>query len=168
MRVNREKTEYLRVAANAEEQREGAAVVRRVEEFMYLGSTVQADGGSEKEVVKRIQAGWGAWKKITELMCDRRVPEMVKGRMYKTTMRPTMMYGREAVAGTRKQEEKMQVAETKMLRWSLGLKSNDRIRDERVRKRVAVGELRVKRGQVEVTTTEQYDITCNIEDDTGE
>ncbi|XP_042874207.1 uncharacterized protein LOC122254548 [Penaeus japonicus] len=52
---------------------------------------------------------------------QRRVQEMGKGRMYMTTMRPTMMYLREAVAVTKKQEENMQVAETKMLSWSLGL-----------------------------------------------
>ncbi|XP_042876173.1 uncharacterized protein LOC122255882 [Penaeus japonicus] len=122
LRVSREKTEYLRVAVNAEEQREGAAMlsqgemVRRVEEFKYLGLTVQADGGSEKEVAKRIRAGWGAWKMITGLTCGRRVPEMVNGRMCKTMERPAMMFGMEAVAVNRKQEEKMQEAETKMLR----------------------------------------------------
>ncbi|XP_042873244.1 uncharacterized protein LOC122253897 [Penaeus japonicus] len=135
-RVSREKTEFLRIAANGEEQREGAArlmqgeMVRGVEEFKYLRLTVQADGGSKKEVAKRIQAGWGAWKKITGLMCDRKVPEMARERMYKTMVRPTMMYGMDAMAITRKQE-KMQVAETKMLRWSLGLTLKDNIRNER-------------------------------------
>ena len=58
--------------------------LKQVDEFKYLGSTVQQSGGSEREVAKRIQAGWAAWRKITGVMCDRRVPVKVKGRMYKT------------------------------------------------------------------------------------
>ncbi|XP_047494039.1 uncharacterized protein LOC125042450 [Penaeus chinensis] len=59
---------------------------------------VKADGGSEREVTKRIRAGWGAWQKITGVMCDRKVSDTVKGRMYRTMVRPAMMHGMEAVA----------------------------------------------------------------------
>ena len=45
----------------------------------------------------------------------------MKGRVYKTMVRAAMLYGMEAVTVTKGQEEKMQVAEVKMLRWSLGL-----------------------------------------------
>ena len=71
MRVSRKKMEYLCL----EIQKEAGMVkmqgeeLNRVEEFKYLGSTVQADGGAEKEVVKRVQAGWRAWKKVTGIMC---------------------------------------------------------------------------------------------------
>ncbi|XP_063603267.1 uncharacterized protein LOC134779196 [Penaeus indicus] len=104
---------------------------------------VQEDGGSDKEVTKRIQAGWGAWK-ITGVMCDKNVPEKVKGRLYKTLVRPAMMYGMETVAVTKVQEERMQVAEMKMLRWSLGLTIMDKVRNETIRERVQVGELKKK------------------------
>ena len=32
--------------------------VSRVKGFMYLGSTVQESGSCEREVKKRVQAGW--------------------------------------------------------------------------------------------------------------
>ncbi|XP_063589593.1 uncharacterized protein LOC134766589 [Penaeus indicus] len=94
--------------------------LNRVQQFKYLGSTVQSDGGSDKEVETRIQAGWTAWRKITGVLCDRKVPEELKGRLYKTMVRPAMLYGMEAVAVTRDQEKKMKVAEMKMLRFALG------------------------------------------------
>ena len=50
----------------------------------------------------------------------------------------------ETVAATKGQVDKMQVAEMKLLRWSLGLTRLDRIRNETVRKRVRVGELKEK------------------------
>ena len=40
------------------------AVVKHVEELKYVGSTIQADGGMHREIAKRIEAGWGAWKRI--------------------------------------------------------------------------------------------------------
>ncbi|KAK3515930.1 hypothetical protein QTP86_004742, partial [Hemibagrus guttatus] len=65
MKVSCSKTEYMCV-----NEREGSGTVRlqgeevkKVQEFKYLGSTVQSNGESWKEVKKRVQAGQGdpAW-----------------------------------------------------------------------------------------------------------
>ena len=45
-------------------------ILNRVQEFKHLGSTVQSDGALDKEVSKRIQAGWNAWRKMTGVLCD--------------------------------------------------------------------------------------------------
>ena len=92
-------------------------------------------------VVKRVQAGWRAWKKVTGIICDRTVPDKIKGRLYKVMVRPAMLYGMEAVAVTKAQERKMEVAEMKMLRLSIGKTRLDRIRNEEVRRRLGVVEL---------------------------
>ena len=44
-----------------------------------------------------------------------------KGKVYKTVVRPAMMYGLETVPLTKKQEAELAVAELKMLRFSLGV-----------------------------------------------
>ena len=49
--------------------------VKRVNEFKYLRSTVQEDGGSGREMARMIQAGWGAYKRTPGIMCKKRVPE---------------------------------------------------------------------------------------------
>ena len=90
---------------------------------------------------KRIQAGWGAWRKVTGIMCDRKVPAAVKGRMYKTMIRPAMLYGMETVAVTKGLERKIEVPEMKMLRFSLRKTRLDRIENAVIRGRVKVGEL---------------------------
>ena len=65
MRVSRQKTEYLKLRAGDRQDERTVAmqgeVVIQVEEFKYLGSAIQADGGIYREIAKRIQAGWGAW-----------------------------------------------------------------------------------------------------------
>ena len=137
MRVSMEKTEYLCLGGKEDQVHMEGSQLKRVEDFKYLGLTVQMDG----KVAKRIQAGWGAWRKVTGIMCDRKVPAAVKGRMCKTMIRPAMLYGMEAVAVTKGQERKMEVAEMKILRFSLGKMRLDRIDNAVIREKVKVGEL---------------------------
>ena len=49
--------------------------VPRVKEFKYLGSTVQESGSCERKVKKRVQAGWNGWRRVSGVICDRRLPE---------------------------------------------------------------------------------------------
>ena len=61
--------------------------------------------------------------------------------MYKSVLRPTMLYGMETVAVTEKQVEKMKVAELKMVRWALGLTRKNKIRNEYVRGTAKIAKL---------------------------
>ena len=95
LKVSRQKTEYLCMGepgTTGGVWMEGERL-KEAKEFKYLGSTVQQSGDSDKEVIKRIQAGWAAWRRITGVMCNRHVPGKVKGRMFKTMVRPAMLYG---------------------------------------------------------------------------
>ena len=109
--------------------------VAKVEDFKYLGSTVQSNGECGREVKKRVQAGWNGWRRMSGVICDRRVPARVKGKVYKVAVRPAMLYGLETVtvALTKRQEAEMKVAELKMLRFSLGVTRMDKIRNECIR-----------------------------------
>ena len=78
------------------------------------------------------------------MLCDKRVPGKVKGKTYKTIVRPAMLYDMETVAMTKRQERKMEVAEMKMLRFSLGVTRVDRLRNEEIRERLGVTELGAK------------------------
>ena len=101
--------------------------------FKYLGSTVSNDGRCEEEVRRRIQAGWMSWRKVSGVLCDRKLSAKVKGKIYKSVVRPAMLYGMETVAVTERQMGKMEVAELKMVRWALGVTRKDKIRNEYVR-----------------------------------
>ena len=83
----------------------------------YLRSTVQSNGECGREVKKRVQAGWNGWRRMSGVICDRRVPARVTGKVYKVAVRPAMVYGLETVALTKRQEAEMEVAELKMLRF---------------------------------------------------
>ena len=83
---------------------------------------------------KRVQAGWNGGEECQDrVICVRRVPARMKGKVYKVALRPAMLYGLETVALTRRQEADMEVAELKMLRFSLGVTRLDKIRNEYIR-----------------------------------
>ncbi|KAK3564765.1 hypothetical protein QTP86_025281 [Hemibagrus guttatus] len=124
MKVSRSKTEYMCV-----NEREGSGTVRlqgeevkKVQEFKYLGSTVQSNGECGKEVKKRVQAGWNGWRKVWGVLCERKISARIKGKVYRTVVRAAMLYGLETVSLRKRQESELEVAELKMLR-TLGYKN---------------------------------------------
>ena len=60
---------------------------------------------------------------MSGVICNRRVPARVEGKVYKVTVRPAMLYGLETVALT---EAEREVAELKMLRFSLRVTRMDK------------------------------------------
>ncbi|KAK3537433.1 hypothetical protein QTP70_009980 [Hemibagrus guttatus] len=143
MKVSRSKTEYMCVNG-----REGSGTVRlqgeevkKVQEFKYLGSTVQSNGECGKEVKKRVQAGWNGWRKVSGVLCDRKISARIKRKVYRTVVRPAMLYGLETVSLRKRQESELEVEELKMLRFSLGVTRLDRIRNEYIRGTAHVGRL---------------------------
>ena len=68
---------------------------------------MQESGGCEREVKKRVQAGWNRWRRVSGVICDRRLPARVKGKVHSSVVRPEMVYGLATVAVTKKQAEKM-------------------------------------------------------------
>ncbi|KAK3525945.1 hypothetical protein QTP70_011035 [Hemibagrus guttatus] len=143
MKVSRSKTEYMCV-----NEREGSGRVRlqgeevkKVQEFKYLGSTVQSNGECGKEVKKRVQAGWNGWRKVSGVLCDQKISARIKGKVYRTVVRPAMLYGLDTVSLRKRQESELEVAELKMLRFSLGVTRLDRIRNEYISGTAHVGRL---------------------------
>ena len=118
--------------------------VPRVKEFKYLGSTVQESDGCEREVKKRVLAGWNEWRRVSGVICDKRLPARVKGKVYSSVVRPAMLYGLGTVAVTKKQVVEMKVAEMKMLRFAMGVTRKDKIINEYIRSTIKVERLGMK------------------------
>ena len=62
---------------------------------------VQKGSSCEREVKRRVQAGWNGWRKVSGVICERRLPARLKGKAYSSVVRPTMVYGLEMVAVTK-------------------------------------------------------------------
>ena len=132
MKVSRSKTKYLCINGGNDDEtvKMEDTKVPRVKEFKYLGSMVQESGGCEREVKKRVQAGWNRWRRALGVICDKRLPARVKGKVYSLVVRSAMVYGPETMEVTKKQVEKMKVTEMKMLKFAMGVTRKDKIRNE--------------------------------------
>lgn len=141
-RISRKKTEYM--VFNGEDEVGEILLlgerVKKVNNFKYLGSHLSADGNLDVEINHRIKSGWNNWKKVSGVLCDKKISARVKGKVHKTVVRPAMIYGAEAWPIKKSQERKLDVAEMKMLRWMCGVTRLDKIRNERIRGTVKVVE----------------------------
>ena len=61
--------------------------------------------------------------------------------MYKSVVRPTVLYGMETVVVTERQMGKMEVADLKMVRLALGVTRKDKIRNEYLRGTAKIAKL---------------------------
>ena len=93
------------------------------------------------------------------------VPARVKRKVYSSVVRPAMVYGLETVAVTKKQVEEMEIAEMKMLRFTMGVTRKDKIRNEHIRSTVKVERLGVKMREVVWTCHEERPRVCRKKDD---
>ena len=139
MRVSRPKTQFMEFSfeQNAQGNRPQVQIlgeeVERVTHFKYLGTSIEEEGGMETEIAKRVGAGWMNWKKCSGVLCDKRMPVKLKGKVYRTVVRPAMLYGAETWATTKRQESRIEVNEMRMLRWMCGVTRKDKIRNEHIR-----------------------------------
>ena len=64
-----------------------------------------------------MQSGWNNGKGVSGVLYDRKINVKIKGKVYRTVVRPALVYGAETWALEKAQENKFEVAEMRMLRW---------------------------------------------------
>ncbi|TQD82926.1 hypothetical protein C1H46_031525 [Malus baccata] len=75
-------------------------------------------------------------KSASGVLCDCRRPLKLKGKFYRMTIRPAMLYDTECWAVKHQHVHKMGVAEIRMLRGMCGHTRKDKIRNEDIRGKV--------------------------------
>ena len=134
MKVSRAKTEYMCLNGTPlGSVKMQSAQLPQVTEFKYLGCTLQSDGDMSTEISK---CGWNNWRKMSGLLCDKRVPPHVKGKIHKTIVQPAMLYGMETAPVTSSHLKKLEVTEMKMCRWACGHTLRDHVRNDDIRKKL--------------------------------
>ena len=68
----------------------------KLSEITYLGDRVSAGGGCEAAVTVRSRCGRVKLRECSELLRGRRIPLKPKGAVYKSYVRPAILYGSEA------------------------------------------------------------------------
>ncbi len=117
---------------NYEEIQLGDDKLNTVTTFKYLGSIFDSNGGAERDINNRTKLAWMKWKQLTGVLCDKKVPIKLKDKVYKTVIKPTMTYGAECWAVRKKDENRLHVAEMRMLRWIRGKTRKDHVRNQSI------------------------------------
>ena len=91
----RSKTEYLCINEGIDNKtvKMDDIKVPKVKKFKYLGPMVQESDNCERKIKRRVQAGWNEWRKVSRVICNRRLPARVKGKVSSSVVRPAMVYG---------------------------------------------------------------------------
>ncbi|KAG7309934.1 hypothetical protein JYU34_004449 [Plutella xylostella] len=126
LRISTEKTEYLhmtRYRGNHEVRKNlqvGETAYKGVAKFKYLGCTITDTNTREQEIDIRVQNALRCSAALHKVLVSKLLSRKTKIRIYKTVIRPILMYGSEAWTLTLKEENKLLVAERKVMRKMLG------------------------------------------------
>ncbi|KAL4193815.1 hypothetical protein AMTRI_Chr06g201240 [Amborella trichopoda] len=103
-KISRTRTEYTDCKFSDNKSRnedviniDGQEVQKRLH-FRYLGSIIQENGEIKEDVAHRIRGRWAKWRYATGILCDRRIPIRLKGKFYRTSVRPALLYEAECWA----------------------------------------------------------------------
>jgi hypothetical protein len=148
-RLSMSKTEYMKCDFGATTQKEGdvrldGQVVPKKDIFRYLESMLQKDGDIDEDLSHRIKAIWLKWRQVSGVLCDPRVSLKLKGKFYRTVIRPAMLYGAECWPTKRRHVQQLSVTEMRMLRWICGNTRRDRVQNDDIRERLGVAPVEEK------------------------
>jgi hypothetical protein len=79
------------------------------------------------------------------------VPLKLKGKFYRTAIRPAMLYGAECWPAKRRHVQQLSVVEIRMLRWICGHIRRDRVRNDDIREILGVAPVEEKLVQHRLT-----------------
>src|ERR1700735_4369503 len=134
-------------------------VMPKCTSFKYFGSVVNKTGTCDEDVNHRISVGWLKWRQNSGVLCDKRMPPKLKGKIYTTVVRPALTYGSKCWTMYEKYGRALTTAEMKMRRMSLGVTKLDHIRSQHIR-----GTLHIKEAIVEKIKNERIDWFTKIHD----
>nr|XP_016490784.1 PREDICTED: uncharacterized protein LOC107810509 [Nicotiana tabacum] len=143
-KLSRSKIEYLECKFSVESRevgrdvRVGSQVIPKRDRFKYLGSMIQGGEEINEDVTHRIGAGWMKWRLASGVLCDKKVPPILKGNFYRVVVRPAMLYGVEHWPVKNSHIQRIKVVKMRMLRWMCEHTRIDKIRNEDIRKKVGV------------------------------
>ena len=83
------------------------------------------------------------WRQASGVLCDKRVPQKLKDKFYRTAIRPAMLYGAECWP-TKRHVQQISVAELHMLCWICSHTRRDRVRNDDIRDRLGVAPIEEK------------------------
>lgn len=113
--------------------------IEQVEEFKYLGVTLEGTGKQEAEINERIDKTIKLYYAMNQKFINKKeITKQTKIKVFNTIYRPVLTYGCESWNLSISQKNKIQAMEMKYLRRVLGVTKEDRIRNIQIREELGV------------------------------
>ena len=114
-------------------QLEGKAI-EEVDHFTYLGSCIDREGNTRKEVNSRIAKAAAAFRGLNKIWTSKVISMKTKLRLYNSNVLSVLTYGAESWRMTKETERRLDSFENKCLRKIMGIKWTEFKTTEEVRK----------------------------------
>jgi len=70
-----------------------------LDKFCYLGDILSVDEDADAAMETRIRIGWNKFRQLVPLLTNKDISLIVRGRLYSSCVRSSMLHGSETVAG---------------------------------------------------------------------
>jgi len=124
LKVNGEKTKIMKLTRNRIIHSETLMINNHVfeimDEFKYLGSTVNNSNNINNEIRYQIMLGNKYYFSLRNLLKSKNISRVAKCKLYKTVIRPVVTYGAETWAINKSDERTLMTFERKIVRKTFG------------------------------------------------
>ena len=128
LKINDSKSKIMRINSKSIETVEvRGKVLEEVDNFTYLGSIVDKEGGTGKDIKARIQKARGAFAMLKNIWKSKQISIKTKLRIFNSNVKSVLLYGSESWRSTKGDWNKLQTFVNGSLRRILGIKWFDRI-----------------------------------------
>ena len=131
LKIHKKKTEVMRTNATANTPiTVGGEPVKEVESFVYLGSVIDKQGGTDRDVAARIGKARGAFVTLKNIWTAKEISLKTKLRIFNSNVKTVLLYGCETWRTTKKMLHRIQTFINSCLRRIYKIKWQDKIRNE--------------------------------------
>ena len=142
MKMNKKKTKVMCNTHGKKTPRNGIKIeneaMEEVDEYVYLGQLLTTGNEINKEIDRRVTAGWQRFGQYSEFLRKKSIPLSLKRRIMDGVILPAMTYGAETWTLTNKKKDKLAVAQRSMERAMLNITRRDKWRNEHIREKTKV------------------------------
>jgi hypothetical protein len=113
--------------------------IEQVNEFKYLGVTINNKGKQDTEINQRISAATKLYHSLGKTFIGKKeISRKTKMTVYQTIFRPVLTFGSESWVITKRQKNRIQTIEMKYHRRALGITKRDHKRNDDIREELGI------------------------------
>lgn len=114
-----------------------------VDEYVYLGHNIKLrESNQTAEITRRISLMWAAFGRLSYILLEPKIPINFERKVYDMCILPVATYGLETVILTVNSANRLRICQRAMERTMLKISLRDKIRNEEIKRRTGVADLK--------------------------